>query len=332
MALKKTSKPINVSRVRRPVQEEPENPYAGGGPSAGDASSGSGTGPRRPSDDPRGGILEPYEGYFPGGSYSSRTNMYPYSDARYTNYISQRPGYLKYFEEDVQAPLIAGRGNPGLIAVLQRQMAAVGLITESVPRGVWDTKTETAYRRLLELSNMWDMTDQETLNRLMVEAEGAAVDDYAGTISRRTSSDGSGEGGRGTGFRIENGQFVPEGPEAFIPGPLELQLPNPDDVSGVVRRLSIDMLGQGLPQENVNAITSAYIAEVTRLQESAYSQMVQRERELWETGTTNIDRITEVQAPSAEGFAERKMMEDNPQEYQANRGSALLTSLINQWS
>jgi len=239
-----------------------------------------------------------------------------------------QPGYLKYFEQDVSAPLIAGRGNPGLIAELQRQLAAVGLVSSGVPRGVWDPKTEKGYRRLLEIANVWGMSDQAALNQMLAEAEGAVVEDFGGNIQRRSTSS-EGEGGGGRGFRVENGEFVEEGPEAFVPPPLELQLPNPDDIGRVVRKASIDMMGQAMDQGSVNAMTSAYIAEVTRLQREAYNRMVERERQIWETGASDIQEITTVQAPSAEGFAEREL--ENRPETKTNKGMELLMGLIGQW-
>jgi hypothetical protein len=319
-----------VSRVTRPRQEEPDQRYGGGGPGPGsEPGSGESTGGDKKK---KKGPLRPKGFEFPPGHYGSRADPKWKPGGRFgtgmLQYMPMRPGYLKYFDNDVSAPLIAGRGNPGLIAELQRRLVAVGLISGKAPRGIWDPKTEKGYRRLLEIANVWGMSDQAALDLLMAENEGIVVTDDETGIGRRTS-DGSGEGGRGPGFRIENGEFVPEGPEAFVPPPLELRLPNPDDVDRVMRNGSITLLGQGLDQQSVEAMRNAYIQEVTRLQRSAYDQMVQRERQLWETGETDIQEITTVEAPSAETFAENQLRQ-RP-EAQSNTGMELLMNLINSW-
>jgi len=324
MAVKKRS------RVIRPRQEpEPDNKYTQGGPSGGlepgasGPTQGSGAAARRARNTP----LSPTEGFFPEGGHRYSQGGPPRSEHSRPS-VQDRPGYFKYFLDDVNAPLIAGRGNPGLIAELQRRLAAVGLLEGRAPRGVWDPTTENAYKRLLEIANVWEVTDQEALNQLMAESEGAVVDEGAGSIGRRTS-DGSGEGGRGTGFRIQNGEFVPEGPEAFTPPPLTLRLPDTEETNRMVRRLSIDLGGQALDQQSIDAITSAYIAKVTELQRGAHSQIVERERQLWDTGTTNINEITDVELPTAESFAEGEL--GQRPDVQANKGMELLMGALGMW-
>jgi hypothetical protein len=316
-----------VSKVRRRRQEPPPNPYGGGGPSGGQA--------------PETGASGPTQGtgtkgkQFPLSVTKDRYKNDPmnygrrvdprWSNPAYLQYLPTRPGYLKYFEDDVSAPLMVGRGNPGLIAELQRQLAAVGLIEGKAPRGVWDPSTENAYRRLLEIANEWGMSDKATLERLLSESVGAVVEEKGGTIGR-------GEGGTGTGYTVDaEGNIVPAALPPFQAPALEIRLPNKADTDRIVRRASIDELGRGLPQESIDAISNAYINEVTRLQTEAQTRAIERERQLYETGTTDINQITSVEPPSMEAFTEQQLREQHGPEMEANTGMELLMGLISQW-
>lgn len=288
----------------RSRQSEPGgNPYAGGGPPPPSAPSGGTSGGTDIVRGPRVATINPHS-----ARYDTRFGRRDIAETAYEQVDMPVEKLERYISSQVS---LLGMMGPGQLASLQDELAAVGLLSGNYVRGGPDASTKSAFEELLGIANQMRTSWRQALNRL---------------LNQMTP-----EMARSRGFRIdENGNLVPA-EEQFVPPALQLQLPNKKDVDALMRRTSVDLLGQGWDQRTIDAASNAFISEVKRLQTDAYNQMVERERQLFETGTTNINQITEIQAPSPETFAEEQVKQRDPMGYQTNTGMELLMDLIGAW-
>lgn len=177
-------------------------------------------------------------------------------------------GVPRYFDGDETLP---ARLAPHNIAALQRMLVESGLLSN--PRwGFWDTASEEAYQRALSESNLKG-TDVQTL--LTTYAEAAAIGEQ-------------------------------ETRPPFVAPALELRTTNKADLNRVFRQAVTEMLGVGWTDKQIAELVDAYGWEEIRVQADAYQQMVARERQLYETGTSDIKQINQVSAPSPETFIEQE--------------------------
>jgi hypothetical protein len=181
--------------------------------------------------------------------------------------------------------------------------------------GVWDAKAVAAYRQALIDANRMGMN----VAALLYDSALSANPD----LGRGRSGSGGEGGGGGGGWMIdENGQLVPAPPdeaEQFVAPAFEVQIPNIADVRRVVRASVVDKLGEGWSQEQVDEVANTIIWKTMAVQADAYRQEVEREKQLFETGTTDIKQITRVQAPSPETIAEEEAMRRDPGGYEATQ-------------
>jgi hypothetical protein len=94
---------------------------------------------------------------------------------------------------------------------------------------------------------------------------------------------------------------------------------NEKDIQTAFRKAIVEHLGEGWTQEQINAAAAAYRAEEISVQRSAQQQMIERERQLWETGTTDIDEITEVDVRDPNLFIEEEARRRDPAGFQAGQ-------------
>lgn len=215
----------------------------------------------------------------------------------------------RYFQGDEWRPASYG---PDSIAERQRALVLAGYIgaQDRFRLGAWDATTRKAYKALLEDSNAAGVTEDQMIR---MRAQGMEVGVGPGGAGGGTDGGGGGGGG-GTYIDPVTGELV-EAP--YQAPPLELKLPNKQDVRSVFRSAIIDKLGEGWSQEQIDAMADQYINQVRQLQVDAYQQEVARDRDLFETGTTKRNTITSIDAPSAETFVEDQLMKTHPVEAQA---------------
>jgi hypothetical protein len=189
-------------------------------------------------------------------------------------------GRPRYFRGDETDP---GRLPPHNIAAIQRLMVDANLLND--PRwGFWDPESETAYRQVLREANAMGV-DAETL--LTTYADAAAMAEQEA-----------------------------KGP--FQADPLVFQVHNEKDVQNAFRKAIVEHLGEGWTQEQINAAAASYRAEEIRVQRGAQEQMIARERQLYETGGTDIEEITQVDVPSPDVWIEEEARRRDMAGYQAN--------------
>lgn len=257
--------------------------------------------------------------------YTARTSRYSarYAgrDPSYLQYMPTRPGAARetieqtprYMEGDEWKP-----ASESVDRIIERQQKLVigGYLDpdDGFALGRWDGATRKAYQFLLEDANAAGVTADVALYRA---AQSIPIGGGGGG-----GEDGEGGGrGRGGGWTIdpETGELVQIPEEQFVPEPLRLQLPNMDDLRAVFRSAIVDKLGVGMSQSQINEMANAYVAQVTKVQKDAYSQMVARDRELFETGTTDINQITEVDLPNPDIFVEEEARRRDPAGFQATQ-------------
>lgn len=211
------------------------------------------------------------------------------------NTRSQGP---RYMEGDEWRP---GGWGPERIADLQRMLTIAGLLNpkESITLGALDATTRNAYRALLEQANALGMDWQTAVAHL---AQTTAAGGGPGHIDPAT------------------GEWVPDQSAGFVAPPLELRLPNRDDVVAVLRQGVIDQLGEGWTQEQLGELADAYIAQVRGVQTDAYNQQVAIERGEFEgTRGAGGEVITTTEAPSPETFLESELQRRDPEGLQAGQ-------------
>lgn len=189
-------------------------------------------------------------------------------------------GRPRYFRGDETDP---GRLPPHNIAAIQRLMVDANLLND--PRwGFWDPESEEAFRQVLREANAMGV-DAETL--LTTYADAAAMAEQEA-----------------------------KGP--FQADPLVFQVHNEKDVQNAFRKAIVEHLGEGWTQEQINAAAASYRAEEIRVQRGAQEQMIARERQLYETGGTDINEITQVDVPSPDVWIEEEARRRDMAGFQAN--------------
>jgi hypothetical protein len=219
--------------------------------------------------------------------------------------FSAREGYdvrrkPLYYEGDELGP---ARWSPDRILDLQRQLIAAGLISpgQRLRLGLLDEVTIDAYYRVLATANRYGVNWISALDRLMGES--------------RTPT-----GGReGEMMEVdEYGRLTGIGPESQ-------QLPTrttaPEDLRRVFRAVSIEELGQGLPDNEINAMIQSYNAMEIQRQRQAFAA---------EGTSSNV-----VSPPSPEAFAESYGLEHHPEQVEQENflgGMEDFLGLIGSWN
>jgi hypothetical protein len=190
-------------------------------------------------------------------------------------------GVPRYFDGDEVLP---GRLPPHNIAALQRMLVDAGLLED--PRwGYWDPASEEAYQRALSEANSAGVEVQTLL----------------------------------TTYGEANALGTAEPKEPFVAPPLQIKQHNKDDLRSVFRKAVVELLGIGWSQEDVNDAVDSFVAKETEIQANAQRMMIERDRQLYETGQTDINQITEVDIPSPELFIEEETRRRDPAGYQATQ-------------
>jgi hypothetical protein len=200
----------------------------------------------------------------------------------YSEHSRQHPGRFppRYFDGDESDP---GRMPPHHIANLQRLLVDAGLLDN--PRwGFWDRASQGAYQTALAESNRNDV-DVQTL--LTTYADSAAMAEQEA-----------------------RGPYVPS-------EPLTLRTTHPDDLKLMFRDVSAKALGVAWTDRQIDELVNAYNWQEIAVQADAYSQNVERERQLYETGATDITQITEKSLPSPENYAIAEAKRRDPAGFQA---------------
>lgn len=153
----------------------------------------------------------------------------------YPGQVAKPPSF---FEGDENLPAVTA---PEKIAMLQRQMASVGLIGPKVKfrLGVWDEPTRNAYRDLLAFANSRGMDDDR-----------AALDVYANSQAAMGAD------------------ITGEQPERE---PLVKRLPNPDDLRATFDTVARATLGHKADDALIGRMVSSYQQAVGTQQEALYN-------------------------------------------------------------
>lgn len=230
-----------------------------------------------------------------------------------SGYVARSQG-PRYWDGDEMRPASL---DPASIVELQRNLMLAGLLTD-FRWGIWDDKTRSAYKSLLEESNMSGLTWEQQLAR------------------RQQSVDigsGGGEGGSG-GFSIDPETGMPVQP-TFTPPPLQVRTTNPDDLKRVFRTAVIDKLGVGWNQAKIDELVNAYNWKEIQVQKDAYDQEVARMEDEFYGRAPSTEPITMVDAPSPETFLEDRMIEEDPVGFQAGQATEefipALMSMVEGW-
>jgi hypothetical protein len=187
----------------------------------------------------------------------------------------------RYFDGDEALPASLAPHN---IAALQRMLVEANLLDN--PRwGFWDAASQEAYKTALHEANRSD-TDIQTL--LTTYQEAAAV-----------------------------GELEAKGP--FQAPALQIRQHNKDDLRSLFRDAAVKLTGMGWSHEDVERAVNAFVAEETRIQTDAQTQMIERDRQLYETGSTDINQITEVDIRSPELFIEDEARRRDPGGFRATQ-------------
>jgi hypothetical protein len=190
-------------------------------------------------------------------------------------------GVPRYFAGHETLP---GRMPPHNIAALQRMLVDAGLL-ENPRWGFWDRASEEAYQRSLAEANAAGVDVQQLLTTY---GEAAALAEA-------------------------------KAKPPFVADPLVYQVHNEKDVQAAFRKAIVEHLGEGWSQAQINAAAAAYREQEIQVQRDAQMQMIERNRQLYETGKTNITEITEVGIPSPELFIEEETRRRDPTGYQATQ-------------
>lgn len=190
-------------------------------------------------------------------------------------------GVPRYFDGDEMMP---GRLPPHNIAAVQRLLVDSGLLDD--PRwGFWDASSQEAYQRALSEANGKGV-DVQTL--LSTYADAAAMAEA-------------------------------EAREPFQAPALQIRQHNMKDLESVFRKSVTELLGVGWSQADISRAAKAFVGEETRIQTEAQLRNIERERQLYETGETDIDQITEVDIPDPNLFIEREAERRDPGGFKATQ-------------
>lgn len=146
-----------------------------------------------------------------------------------------------YYDGDEYFP---GQLAPDSIAMLQKQMASLGLLSPNTRfrLGVWDAASQKAYRSLLAYANQQGMNYKQALTHMESVGMGFTVDEF--------------------------GNIIPVGMEAEQPMPT--QTTSPEELKLVFRAAVIDTLGQGWDQEKIDRMVASYNDMEIKQQRAAY--------------------------------------------------------------
>lgn len=280
-----------------------DNPYAGGGfdqSQYAEAEEKDATGPQ-------------WWKYSRRGTYTASEHGRIYTGSPYERVPTSSEALDEYFERYYN---IIGAMDPGKVKDLQRRLGGAGLLS-SFADGVPDSATLSAFQELLGIANRMEVSWKTALDTVLSNTDVETLKERGYILDPKT------------------GKPIPA--EDIFQPPLKppIQLPNRKDINRVVREATIRLLGQGWNDEQVNRVTDSYLAEVTRLQDEAYEQELERARLDFESGGADPNvagmNIINVSAPTAETFAEEQIKEEDPEGYQVNTGMNLLMGLLDDW-
>jgi hypothetical protein len=203
----------------------------------------------------------------------------------------------RYYTDDEYAP---ANFTDDVIRELQRQLAYVGLFDQnaSIIPGDWGEETASAFRRLLAYSNQHGMTYRTALTQLRSKVEAA--------------------GGPAAGGKMmidEFGNLVPASDAlAEQRPPLLTRTTDPRTVGIVAREVSMNLLGQALSPDQVNAFTQAYNQMEVARQQEAYDKQL--------TGGSVVD------IPSTEAFMQGEIESKYPAEAAQYKGVQYLNDAM----
>jgi hypothetical protein len=237
----------------------------------------------------------PYPQYAHGFSYSTQSWGIQGTNPTFKHAgKSQPPKFYKDGDEWIPA----GRDSDQIID-MQRKLVMGGYLDpmEGFDLGKWDEKTRLAYKALLE------------------DANGQGLD--ADSAIRRAIQNGErvGKGGRMT-IDPETGELV----EIPYQGePLQLQLPNKDDLRRVFTAAATDKLGQALPPEAIEDMVDAYTWKQIQFQKQGYDFQEAQGRAEWEGSPMPQGALVREEPPTPEGFAEAEAKRRDPGGFQATQ-------------
>lgn len=245
---------------------------------------------RKPIGVPKGYTVPVQRSWTPSPGRSGRVDL---AAGRYM--VDQGP---RYMAGDEWKP---ANNSPAGIAEAQKMLAAAGLLKDW-RYGVWDEPTRKAWIKVLGYANSRGITDRMALIEL----------------ASAPRSEGGGTDGGGQWTVDENGNpvFVEEG---FQAPPLQLKLPNKQDVERVLRSSVIEKLGEGWDQQQIGDLADMYIAKVRGVQEDAYRQEIDRMEDEFYGREGASEPITTVEAPSLETFAEDELRRRDPGGFEATQ-------------
>lgn len=197
-----------------------------------------------------------------------------------------------YFDGDQYMP---GTLDPGKIAELQADLAAIGLLKPGYRKNVWDAESADAYAQLLAYANQNGLTREQALAKYQ-----------------------AGEGGL-------DGEGDPYG-ERDPYGPLIVKEPNRMDVEQTMREAYLNLTGQGGNPQAIQAATEAYIQAVRAPQEQAY-EMEKAAYEAGQMGGVSAGG-TVTEAPSPTAFATDWVQKNDPQGVATESGLAYIKDIM----
>lgn len=174
--------------------------------------------------------------------------------------------YPRYYAGDEWTP---SRTPPHNVAALQRALVDAGFL-EDPSYGRWDRASAHAFEQAMVRANA-EGVDVEALLLNYADARAMAEQEAKGP---------------------------------FVPSALELTTTNPKDLERLFRDVSAELLGVGWSAPEVQELVQAYNWHEVQVQRDAQERMIERERQLWETGETDIEEITKVSPMSPQTFAE----------------------------
>lgn len=207
----------------------------------------------------------------------------------------------RYFEGDEMKP--GHMWDTERIIEAQRRMIIAGFLDPDSGFGLgsWDPKTFEAYADLLSYANRMGMDADSALRHRarMVGQVGGETGNWR--------------------FDPETGQFIPLEDPGFVAPALQARVTHPDDLRAVFRQAVIGALGQGWSQREIDELVEAFQWKEIQVQADAHGRMVERERQLFETGATDIEQITEVERPDPGAFIDEEARRRDPAGYQATQ-------------
>ena len=235
----------------------------------------------------------------------------------------------RYFAGDEIKP-----ASMGFASIVQRQRALVvaGWLAPDAEFtfGRWDKPTRDAYKELLMQANMAGLTAEQMLQQGVMDAGGGGGGGGSG-----------GGGGGGMGIDPETGELIEGFGEQFVAPPLEVKLPNPDDLRAMFRNTSQRDLGIALGPDELNAMVVSYREHLLGIARQNHSLQVNRMRQEWEQGVQGTSTIGDpnamspetvmVDAPSMETYIDDKLRTEHTGKWQTQQGLNLLLPMIQSW-